>query len=104
MSNHDSENAQASSIGTPGGFASDELARLADLKTAAWTAVHEQRPKDFLTLADALGDACEDFRRRHFPKAREVFVICDRRVGQPLSIYRRTPTGRPVLVYEEATR
>lgn len=83
------------------GFTADELARLADLKTAAWTAVHEERPKDFLTLADELRDACEDFRRRHFPKAREVFVICDRRIGQPLSIYRRTPTGRPVLVYEE---
>ena len=86
------------------GFTADELGHLADLKTAAWTAVHEQRPKDFLTLADELREACEDFRRRHFPKAREVFVICDRRIGQPLSIYRRTPTGRPVLVFEEETR
>ena len=82
-------------------FDADLLDRMADTKTRAWLAVHDQRHKDFLTLADELGDLCEDFRRRYFPKAREVFVICDRRIGQPLSVYRRTPTGRPVCVYDE---
>lgn len=77
------------------------LERMADTKTQAWLAVRETRPKDFLTLAADLDALCEEFRRRYFPRAREVFAICDRRIGQPLSVYRRTPTGRTALVYEE---
>ncbi len=79
----------------------DELTRLGDLKTAGWTALREQRHADYLATAAELAEACEAFRRLHFPRAREVFVVCDRAIGQPLSVYRRTPTGRPVLVHEE---
>lgn len=77
------------------------LARLGDLKTEGWAALREQRHADYLATARELEAACEEFRRRHFPKAREVFVVCDRMIGQPLSVFRRTPSGRVVLVHEE---
>ena len=77
------------------------LDRLADLKTSGWVATREHRVVDFLAIAAELRDACEDFRRRYFPKAREVFVVCDRELGQPLTVYRRTPSGRAVLVFAE---
>lgn len=77
--------------------------RLADLKTQAWAAVREHRPKDFLALASTLEAECEEYRAEHHPDAREVFVVCDRAIGQPLSVYARTADDH-VLLYEEARR
>lgn len=83
------------------GLDHQEAARLGDLKTEGWTALREKRHADYLAAAAELKYACEAFRLRHFPKAREVFVVCDRMIGQPLSVFRRTPSGRVVLVHEE---
>ena len=79
-----------------------EMRRLGDLKTRGWVAVREHRRADFLALAAELREGCEALRRAHFPKAREVVVVCDSSIGQPLSVYRRTPSGHPVLVHEES--
>jgi hypothetical protein len=76
----------------------------AALKTECWQLVRDGKVREFLDASKRLEALCDDFRRQHYPKAREVFVVCDRTIGQPLSIYRRTPTGRAVMIYDEADR
>ncbi|MBO9523142.1 MAG: hypothetical protein J7518_16540 [Nocardioidaceae bacterium] len=75
------------------------LTAMADLKTAGWKAVREQRYMDMLTLDRELKVVCESFRRLHFPDAREAFVA--REIGQPLSVLIRDAEGEAQLVYDE---
>ncbi|MBO9524308.1 MAG: hypothetical protein J7518_22450 [Nocardioidaceae bacterium] len=77
------------------------LTAMADLKTAFWKAVHEQRHFDSLDRARELKAVCESFRRLHAPETREVFVTCDREIGQPLTVLAWDAQGDAVVLFEE---
>ena len=85
----------------------EDRARLAILKTRhhqafrAFGADPTSDNGDAITAASVeLDEACEAYRLAHFPNALAVFVICDRDIGQPLSIWAVYPTG-PECVFEE---
>jgi hypothetical protein len=77
-----------------------QLRALGDLKTECWQIVRDGKVRDFLAASKRLEALCEEFRAAHFPDARELFVICDHTIGQPLSVYVRTADG-VVAVFED---
>lgn len=70
-------------------------------KTDLWRLVRASEVKAAIEQGQVVERGCEDFRRRFFPRAREVVVTCDHEIGQELSVFTRTATGRARLVYEE---
>lgn len=78
------------------------------LKTRAWQAVRAfgadptRDNADAVTVAGReLDEACDRYRAAHFPNALGLFALCDRDLGQPLTIWAVYPTG-PECVFEES--
>ncbi|KRB73051.1 hypothetical protein ASE01_19950 [Nocardioides sp. Root190] len=85
--------------------AQDELG---NLKSNLWQAVRDLRNAPTADnydavagIARALESACEEFRKTNVPNALEVFVTCDHKIGQPLSIWARFASGVE-CIYEAA--
>lgn len=68
-------------------------------KTELWRRVRTQDIPGAIEQGRLVEQMCEDFRRRFYPRSREVIVTCDHEIGQELDVFTRSATGRARRVF-----